>query len=382
MLEELGCLERISNASWDRLAEVVQDCSGSQLQSAALHSAHASIAFLDRRVFQVAKGFPWKLTQGDIAANLEALSESNAAVADPTTAQIKSFLGLGYNRAALVDAVALLREVPFSTLGVEQAHGSVACIHKLHKGCGVETITCRALMHQARHLFVPSPEAKKDEQHMVRIARLRRSAKYSVSAKNMFFQDFVAGKAPADAVDSGAASSRWQRQTMTHSQQAFDLLDPSSSHAYTKLAQQATVRKQKRMQEDIEHETAARSLKLARTQEAAKTLGKTSHMSNCRFDRSDFESMRAELVAGKYERSEVKALRAMCQKAPGQLTAHQLGVLDSFAVEPLTKYPPMPDWAKVVCHHREAFHGCALLAASEDNTHTKAYLIMYMLKSQ
>ena len=91
--------------------------------------------------------------------------------------------------------------------------------------------------------------------------------------------------------------------------------------------------------------------------------------------------MRAELVAGKYERSEVKALRAKCLEAPGQLTAHQLGVLDPFAVESLTKDPPMPDWAKVVCHHRRAFHGCALLAASEDNTHTKAYLFMYALKS-
>lgn len=381
VLEELSCLERISNASWDRLAEVVQDCSGSQLQSAALLSAHASVAFLDKRVFQVARGFPWKLTQGDIAANLEALSESNAAVADPTTAQIKSLLGLGYNRAALVDAVALLREVPWSTLGVEQAHGSVACIHKLHKGCGVETITCRALLHQARHLFVPSPEATKDEQAKVRIERLRRSAKRPVSARNLFFKDFVAGVAPADAVDSGAAGSRWQLQALTHSQQAFDLLDPSSTHAYTNLAQQATLRKQKRLQEDIEHEMAARSLKQARAQEAAETLGKTSHTSNCRFDRSDFESMRAELAAGKYERSEVKALRAKCLEAPGQLTAQQLGVLDSFAVEPLTKDPPMPDWAKVVCNHREAFHGCALLAASEDYTHTKAYLVMYALKS-
>ena len=218
----------------------------------------------------MAKGFPWKLTQGDIAANLEALSESNAAVADPTTAQIKSLLGLGYSRAALVDAVALLREVPWSALGVEQAHGSVACIHKLHKGCGVEAIACRALLHQARHLFVPSPEATKDEQAKVRIERLRRSAKRPVSARNMFFKDFVAAVAP-DAVDSGAASSRWQLQALTHSQQAFDLLGPSSSHAYTNLAEQATLRKQKRLQEDIEHETAARSLKQARAQEAAKT---------------------------------------------------------------------------------------------------------------
>ena len=79
----------------------------------------------------MAKGYRWNLAQGDIAANLEALSESSTAATDTTTAQIKSLLGLGYNRAALADAVALLREVPWSTLGVEQAHGSVACIRKL-----------------------------------------------------------------------------------------------------------------------------------------------------------------------------------------------------------------------------------------------------------
>jgi hypothetical protein len=379
VLEELDCLDNIGQAAWDRLAEVVQDCSGSELQTAALLSARASAAFLTKRVFHVARGLPWKLAQGDVAANLEALDNSSDAVTDPTTAQIKSLLALGFNRTALADAVTLLREVPWSTLGVEQAHGSVACIHKLHRGCGVETITCRALLHQARHLFVPSPEAKAEEKAKAQLEKLRRSAKKSVSARNLFFKDFVAAVMPADA-DSAPAGNVAAREALLHSQKAFDMLDPSAARAYTNLAQQATLQRAKRLQEDIEHEAAARRLKQARAQEAAQTLGKTSHASNCRFGHSDFEAMLAELDTGKYRRAEVKASRAKCLEAPGPLTDKQLEVLDSFGVEPLAKELPIPEWAKVVCNHRDAFHGCVLLAASEDAP-AKAYLVMYALKS-
>ena len=377
--DELACVERMSRASWDRLASVVQGCSATELQSGSLFSAHASVAFLSKRVFQVAKAYPWKLTLGNVAANLQALADSDAPVADPTTTQIKSLLSLGYNREALSDAVSLLREVPWSTLGVEQAHGSVACIHKLHHGCGAETIACRSLLHQARHLFVAPPEAKAEERARAKTQRLQRSVKRSVSARNLFYKDFMTS-AKTHVEASGSAGAIRAREALIHSQRLFDSLDPASAQAYSNLARQATQERAMRLQADIEHEAATLRLRQARVESAAIALGKTNHTSNCRFDNADFAAMQAQLDAGMLSRSAVQALRAQCQEPPGNLSPQQQTVLDAYKVEPLVRNLPLPDWAKQLCNNRDEFRGCALMADPDDRS-SKAYLLMYALQN-
>jgi hypothetical protein len=78
------------------------------------------------KVFSQLRQFPWSLAIGDIENNLDTLAASTDEISDLCTAKIKQLLQAGHNRTVLKDGIALLREVPWSTAGVEQSHGSCA----------------------------------------------------------------------------------------------------------------------------------------------------------------------------------------------------------------------------------------------------------------
>jgi hypothetical protein len=119
MVEELQYIEGLGDDFWRRLAPIVTQFSAADLKSSAIHCGNTAIAFVKRKVIAVAAGLPWSLARGDISANLDALCVSKEDIRDPTARKIQALLRVGYNRVALADAVALLNEVPWSTLGVE-----------------------------------------------------------------------------------------------------------------------------------------------------------------------------------------------------------------------------------------------------------------------
>ena len=70
-------------------------------------------------------------------------------------AKIKELMALGWNIANLVCGIELLREIDWTTRSAEQAHGSVAVLHKFHPEVQQET---RSLLHQGRALFREAQE--------------------------------------------------------------------------------------------------------------------------------------------------------------------------------------------------------------------------------
>jgi len=101
----------------------------------------------------------------------------------------------GYNKTILADAVELFLDVPWSTRLVEQGHGSLAVMHRLHPSLGCEQLLVRGELHQARALF---SEMTEDDAALHRAAtrlhaaemKLKRTS--AITGRNMFFQDFHA----------------------------------------------------------------------------------------------------------------------------------------------------------------------------------------------
>ena len=64
----------------------------------------------------------------------------------------------GFEEHTLKRGLMLMREIPWSALPAEQAHGSTASIHKLHPVMGSEMIARRSMLHMSRALFRPDAE--------------------------------------------------------------------------------------------------------------------------------------------------------------------------------------------------------------------------------
>ena len=94
---ELSFLDRVPIDVWDHLASAAEMPAGSELRSAVLQGAYASIGHVRRGVFDQFKVCPWRLTQGDIDSNLSSLANEDIAAlgADPTTLNIYRMLKSG-----------------------------------------------------------------------------------------------------------------------------------------------------------------------------------------------------------------------------------------------------------------------------------------------
>eukprot|EP00974_Lingulodinium_polyedra_P087401 8471520-Lingulodinium_polyedra.AAC.1 len=99
---------------------------------------------------------------------------------------------MGYNEKLLQEGVMMLAEAPWSTRLVEQAHGSTACVHRLHKEYGLEALSARSYLHQARHMFVPDKDALALERAQAQTEAFRKTLNRCVTGRNVFFREFMA----------------------------------------------------------------------------------------------------------------------------------------------------------------------------------------------
>ena len=139
--EELAFLVQVQELTWQRLALVVGgDADAYHLRSVCLRACFVAAGYIHGKLFVPLQEWPWKLALGDVIANLRALEDSQEPISDITTSNIRELLRQGYPVQKIVDGLALLQEVPWTTLGVEQAHGSCATLHKLHATYGSQTL--------------------------------------------------------------------------------------------------------------------------------------------------------------------------------------------------------------------------------------------------
>ena len=126
-----------------------------------LRSAYVGANYINRRIFEQRTVYPRKLVDGDILVNWDALAACGDAPEDGLTEKAHRLLKVGYNRERLADALGLLRDVPWSTMSVEQAHGSMACIHRSHPLLPRPVLPHRTMVHQVRALFQELRDAKR-----------------------------------------------------------------------------------------------------------------------------------------------------------------------------------------------------------------------------
>ena len=191
LAEDLAWVESINEFTWIRLAAFAGSLtSAGQLRSMSIYFSHVAAGFINKRVFSVIRNYPWSLCIGDISTNLDILAVDTSEISDTCTFKIRALLKMGFNRVKLEQAIDVMREAPFSSIPVEQGHGSCAVMHRFHPLYTGHQLATRSMLHQARHLFTrPESELKLDKRAQ-RIHRLREKQPGKTSARHAFFSWF------------------------------------------------------------------------------------------------------------------------------------------------------------------------------------------------
>ena len=162
MIDHMEHLVGLPDFVWQRLARAVSaEQSWTEVRDMAQTIASVCSAWFDQQVLSVARRRPWAWCRGDLLANAKQIARLPAEGLDEVTHKLRMCLRLGLSTISEVaTSLHLLGQVPWTTLAVEQAHGSIACMHRFHPDMSAEHLALRSFLNTARSLFDVSPEEK------------------------------------------------------------------------------------------------------------------------------------------------------------------------------------------------------------------------------
>ena len=140
------------------------------LKNIVIRSSLVAVGFLESRCLRVAESLPWSLTR-DIDAQIRWLQSLPKPPKEEVAQYCWRLLKAGFPEEKLNEALELLAEANWTSKGVEQAHGSLAAINKLHKAYMAWMLSTRAMVHQQRARFSTDPENVKQDKAETRIKK-------------------------------------------------------------------------------------------------------------------------------------------------------------------------------------------------------------------
>ena len=236
---------------WEALAPI-SSSTGVEIKNVVVAVAHTAMGCFHNRVVSTACALPRSLSIGDVKANLEQLA-GGPEPKEPTARKIHQLMMLGYNREQLRDAVKLLGECPWSTLAVEQLHGSVATALKFHPEFDKESLALTAVAHSLRRILPgPSEEEKRANKFRREFNKVLAERPQNTHAKQMYYRDTLS--LAMEKRGPGQKLSRSARTTiMKGHSKVFDAMPAKRKAAYDRAAEVHKGARWAELHDDIEH---------------------------------------------------------------------------------------------------------------------------------
>ena len=364
--EEMQAAHDLPNLVWQRLASLVGgECQPTTLRSECLNALHVALAYVHDKVFRPLSEWPWKLLLGDLNANLTELAGLDTAPAEPFAQKLWLLLKAGHSRAPLLEVLQLAQDVPFSTINVEQAHGSSATIQRFHPTLDMDVHMQRAYLHQCRRLFLPSQEERRQQLAAAKLERLRSHRKRSLSGRHVFFKNLteVAGQVHGP----GKLSKEARQELMVQHTKLYNLLQPSEKRHLQEQARLLSAQRQEARLDQVVETMSAQGLCKVRSEQERLAMGLTNFSSHCKYNADTLRRLQQlEADACRWTVKHLKDLREVAQRAPTQPPGEvqeTLSHLEPTLMKPAKSEPDF--WVKVLCEHRDDLQGLILGASFE-----------------
>ena len=156
----------------------------------------------------------------------------------------------GFNKDDVKRGLMLMREIPRSTLVLENAHGSTASIQKLNPMMGSEMFARRSMLQMS--LFLPTAEDRSVMNLQV-IERLRRKRPRKMSGRQPYFRELML---EVKAVSRGAphSSQALTEKIMAQHVKLFNALSPSDKQGWDTMAADLSRKHARNIEQDLRHD--------------------------------------------------------------------------------------------------------------------------------
>ena len=270
-----------------------------------------------------------------------------------------------------------MREVHWSTLGVEQGHASMSIQSRYHPNLGERVLITRAMVHQMRPVL---------QSHVVRPLLRRLEADYDklgkrnpskITGRHIFFRHLMS---KVNSNSAGKVSDSHKRLVMKHHGHLFKGLSVSDRLFYDNEALATQELRQSQHADAQAAITSQINLYAHRQTEEALQHPAPCLLSSCRFTEKHLAQLRVRLHDPVCRKSLLSKRTSLLVAPKHPPPAEQLRLQEQDLSGFKREFPRIcPAWAACVCRNREIFHNSIIM--HRDGEGWIAWLVVFAFKS-
>ena len=321
-----------------------------------------SLAWFDRHVLAEARKPPWCFVVGNLQEQAAAIERASVGDLDCVSLQLRHVMRLGLcTRMEVENALLLMQQCSWSTLEVEQSHGSLASCHRASPDCLASTLAIRSFLHMCRAFFSEAPAVQAERRLQAKLERLQRPNPNMLRATSLWYQEVAGIVSTALGEQEHLPLQFWQKR-LTWAGEQWHGMTTAEKGRFTRLAE---ARRQEMWQDLHEKQeavaTALRQLRQA--EEERKTTAPVHHVGSNRFTDADMEAL--HVIFHKEAESEVATRKFVDKVADSarELDSHEMAAmaLQQYRPTGFVRRERIQAWAQVVADNRDLFIGACLV---------------------
>ena len=335
---------------YSTLAEVVHT-DAQEFRSQVITCSVVSIGFLEMELWQPLSQPPFKYLIGNVHDNLAGLlSETN--VIDVVSGKMQALAAAGFMEE-VESACVLARESSWTTILVEQAHGSAAQIMHRHPQLEAEALCNRATVHNGRTLFY-SGTFEKHEARLVSMQEelMKQLDNTKYTGPRQAYVSMLIAKVKASRVIGDPSEHALRRAVIKAHGKEFGKLSHAQVQELRKKAGVLVMRKVDSLSESLQHVSSQLKSLHERKAEAGKG-GVVNHVDSIRFGPDDF--LRFAELWDDFSASDLSKLQPPPARIPPAMEKVLLDTIDELQIALSLK----PAWLSDLVAHRDEFQGVA-----------------------
>lgn len=347
----------LNDKVWDRLASIV-GAGAPGIRHSCMKAISIAGGYISRRSFSVLQTLPFRLATGSIPDNLRDLAALPDPPAEDMSYKLWHLMKLKYNEEVLIQTVAKLTDISWTTTGAEQSHGSVAIVHRFHNMFGTSSLSQRSFLALTRPLFTPSQAEIEGARMRQRLEALNRRRLERITGRHIYLGELMA-TAKVELQGRKLPQELMTNILQQHAEK-YRALPLARRLAYEHLAQQKVHEGRSDVDESIGVMTSRILLQKIRAAAVEADEGSKHRLGNCRLSQAQLHDLGVMYDSHMFGKSAVEQLFADTIQAPEQPSADEQQHLELYGVSDGPEPPPLAKWAKKVCKNRELFSDCAL----------------------
>jgi len=260
MWDEVDYVWKVAPLVWESLIAVIGGpYTAARLRHDVLVACLRTHAKSDLSAFRQLRQYPLKLTQGDIASNVDALQRHTVSdITDTVALQFQEALDLGWSPSKAERTLELVSDASCTVTLVEQGHGVSAQNLDAHQFGNTYSLQSRSMIHQARGTFGTTEESKAKAKIDNKIEHFN-----NVRGKRFEGKDYLASINATRAVagvDAPADRLALARAAIGTREARYQALGPLGKVAVERQAAAEKRKRQAAIDGELEHLHAKRTL--------------------------------------------------------------------------------------------------------------------------